>query len=202
MDHIRYMEATLRPDAPPFMEMMLLFMRSRVEEGIEYMGDLYPISGTLEESDILRMTPEGGWITEQNTLTSCQGNYSAQHLDPVYHMFHRIVNLLKRLETIIKKHDSSYESVANDDNDEEDDDDDESYTGDDEVEDESEDESNANSETYTQRVLRLTGWSWDMIRAYLSLLEEYLTNIGSSMDDFMNCKSSLLSSLFALTCLI
>ena len=91
MDQIRYMEATLLPDAPPFMEKMLLFKRSQVE-GTEYPGTLYPISGTLEESDYLRMTPEGVWIGEGDRLISSkeQGNYSSRYLDPVMHLFWRI----------------------------------------------------------------------------------------------------------------
>jgi len=176
-----------------------MFLLSQ-EEGTDYEGDLYPISGILEESDYLRMTPEGVWIGEGDRLISSQNqsNYSTRHLDPVKHLFWRIKALLPRLETIIKDHDPSYERVVNDDSADEEDDDDESYTGDDEAK----DESNANKETYTERVFRLTGWSWDMIRAYLSLLDEYLTNIGSSMDEFMNRKSSLLWRLFTFTCLI
>ena len=161
MDEIRYMEATLRPDAPPFMEPMLLFMRSQVEEGTEYTGKLYPISGTLEESDYLRMTPEGVWIGVGGSLISHRESYSSRHLDPVMHLFLRIQSLLARLERIIKQHDPSHVSVVKEDSVDEE-------GSDEDVE--SDDESNANKETYTERVFRLTGWSWDMILTYLVLV--------------------------------
>ena len=139
------------------------------------------------------MTPGGDWTGESGQLISNRGVYSSRHLDPMKHLFWRIKSLLSRLETIIKQHDPSYERVVSEDSD----DDDEEGSDEDVESDEEEEASDSDDETAVEKIFRLTGWSWDMIRAYLSLLEEYLINIGSSLDAFMNCKSSLLSSLLS-----
>ena len=184
MTHLDYAQTVLESDQPPFMKIMTEFLLSQEEDGPTFTGTLFPISdkGIIEESSYLRMVPDGRFIRQGGYIAGeyKNGKFLYRSVDPIRHIYVRLETLVQRLISIIRDHGPKHDAE------------DESWVvslneTDIEYETGSDDEDEHLS-TRAQRIFEITCWSWDTIRAFAALVDDYLVQSGSSMDDFMNRK--------------